>query len=106
MSISPSGFLELVRAKQREFKFTVHALSRAEKRLMHLEVCKEEILTKEPEIIAEQKSNVSDERQFNMYYKQDDDKFHRYVVALNNSIRVITMMRISRNLQSRWNQWC
>ncbi len=105
MSISPADFLESVRAKQREFKFTSHALSRAQKRLMQLDVCREEVLLKEPEIVEEQKSNVGGERQFDVYYKQDNDKYHRYVLALNNAIRVITMMRISRNLQSRWSKW-
>lgn len=46
MSISPSDFLGLVRAKQRGFTFTVHALGRAEKRLMQLEICKDEVLNK------------------------------------------------------------
>ncbi len=105
VSISPSFFLEMIRQKQRHFKFTQHALNRAEKRLMQLSICQEEILTKEPQNIEEQKSPVEGERQFSVYYKQNGDKYHRYVVALNNVIRVITMMRISKDLQSRWAQW-
>ncbi len=105
MVISASDFLELVRTKQRQFKFTKHALSRAEKRLMQPQVCQNEILTKEPDSVEEQKAQLEGERHFNVYYKQDSDKYHRYVVALNNVIRVITMMRISKKLQSRWAQW-
>jgi len=69
---------------------------------MQLNICKEEIQTKEPEIVQEQRSTIEGERQFNIYYRQDDDKYHRYIVALNNAIRIITMMRVSRNLQSKW----
>lgn len=69
MSISSSGFLELVKQKQRAFKFTVHALNRAEKRLMHLPICQEEVISKQPESVQEQKSAVDGERQFDVYYK-------------------------------------
>ncbi|MFH0713513.1 MAG: hypothetical protein V1722_02940 [Candidatus Micrarchaeota archaeon] len=102
MLISASDFVALIRAKPRQFKFTRHALERAEKRVMSSKVCEEELLSREPQGVLEQQTRISGERKFRVYYKQDDDKFHCYIVVLNKAIRVITMMRISKELQVRW----
>ena len=102
MQISAIEFLKLIKAKGRQLKFTKHAINRAEKRLMQLSLCRVELCTKTPAMVQEQASEVPFERQFNVYYAQDNDKFHRYVIALNSTIRVITMMRISKNLQLSW----
>jgi len=61
----------------------------------------EDFLRSKPVFVFEQESEVSGERKFDVYYPQTPDLFHRYVVSLNNEIRVITMMRVSKAFQ-RW----
>lgn len=102
MSLKPETFFALISAKKRRLEFTVHAISRAERRFMDKGICERELATVLPFFVEEQASEIQGERVFDVYFLQKDEKYHRYVIVINEVLRVITMMRISRDLQRRW----
>jgi hypothetical protein len=99
--IEPSLFVELLRSKIREVRFTKHARFQSEKRLLPLKIAEQDIFEKTPLIVLEQDSERKEERKFNVYYPQDAGLFHRYVVAINSELRVITVIRTSKELQKK-----
>ena len=102
MAIDPKKFFELILFKKRPLVFTKHALLKLEKRFMDEAICEKELTTLAPIHVEEQACDAQGERLFDAYYFQKDEKFHRYVIVINEVIRVVTMMRISRDLQKRW----
>ena len=52
-----------------------------------------------PLAVFEQESEFEGERKFDVYYPQKAGYFHRYVITLNSELRVITLMRVSKELQ-------
>lgn len=97
--IDIDSFLRLMKEKARELNFTVHARARCENRTLPESIVENDLLSGRPLIAFEQESESKNERKFNVYYKQSAGYSHRYVIALNGEVRVITVMRISRDMQ-------
>ncbi len=92
-------FLEILRSKSRETQVTSHAAARSKQRHMPLSVFENDIYKSEPAVVIEKESETAGFRKFDLYYHQTQDYFHRYVVVLNDYIRLITLMRVSKAKQ-------
>ena len=79
---------------------SIHAKARAGQRNLPISFFEEEIRAK-PTIVFEQQSDTTGERQFNAYYRQTEGYFHRYVLTLNDELRLITLMRVKKEAQRR-----
>ncbi len=73
----------------------------ADKRGLPRSSFEEDIRNQRPVIVIEQESEVACERKFDVYYLQEGRTFHRYVIALNNLMRVITLLRTNKDIQRR-----
>jgi len=80
---------------------TSHARTRCEKRMLPIEVVEDDLEKGTPLIVFEQESEDANERKFDVYYRQDADYSHRYVLILNGEIRLITVMRVRKGFQKR-----
>jgi len=100
-SISVDEFMRILNSKKRETAFTNHATSMAEKRGLPRSSFEEDVKSQRPAVVVEQESEVGCERKFDVYYLQDGRTFHRYVIALNNMMRVITLLRTNKDVQRK-----
>jgi len=91
-------FLPYLRAKQRALQITIHAQNRSVSRSIPISVFEAD-LKGEPVAVVEKQADRKDERMFDLYYHQRGDYFHRYVVVLNDCLRLITLMRVSKSKQ-------
>ncbi|OIO25250.1 hypothetical protein AUJ14_04505 [Candidatus Micrarchaeota archaeon CG1_02_55_22] len=98
-SLAIDEFVRLLNNKKRPIAFTAHALERARQRLLPQQVLEQDLSAGRPVAAFEQESDSPSERKFSAYYLQRPGLFHRYVVTLNNVLRVITVMRTSKELQ-------
>lgn len=94
-------FLQVLSSKKRGTVFTIHASSMAQKRGLPESAFEDDIKNQRPAIVIEQESEVVCERKFDVYYLQEGRTFHRYVIALNNLMRVITLLRTNKDIQRR-----
>jgi len=101
MAFPVGEFERLLKSKPRVMKPTPHSLERARKRQLPLSVVEVDLREGRPVLVFEQESEVAGERKFDVYYLQKPGYFHRYVISLNNELRVITVMRTSKDLQKR-----
>jgi hypothetical protein len=92
-------FLAVLKAKKRLFAVTPHAQKRSESRSLPIIVVEDDLTFGRPTVVLEQQSERPDERKFNVYYKQTDEYYHRYIICLNSETRVITVMRVRKDLQ-------
>jgi len=92
-------FLRLLWAKNRKLAVTLHARARSVSRSIPLGVFEED-LKGEQVAVAECQAEGKGERKFDVYYRQKGDYFHRYVVVLNDCLRLITLMRVSKSKQA------
>lgn len=92
-------FSRLVSGKQ--IIFTRHAMQRCEKRGMPEWAVRNDLQKETPKAVFEQKSENESERKFDVYYHQISDYYHRYVIVINENIRIITGMRVSKWMQKR-----
>lgn len=99
---SPDEFFRLVHAKLRHFRLTRHATLKSEKLFLPENAVKADLFGERPLAVFEQPSDEAHERKFNAYYAQMAGLFHRYVLTLNNEIRLITVIRTSKDLQKRF----
>lgn len=97
--IEATEFKKILEKKRREVVFTIHSRERAEQRRINLNTVENNLYSGEIVKVVEQKAEKTGERKFDVYFLQKPGLFHRYVVCLNNLIRVITLMRVSRTLQ-------
>ncbi|MBM3229658.1 hypothetical protein FJZ26_04470 [Candidatus Parvarchaeota archaeon] len=67
---------------------------------MPRQVCEQDIINESPALVMEQVSEIPHERKFDVYYHQKPGVFRRYVVTLNDSIRLITLMHTSKDIQN------
>ena len=100
-SIGKEEFAKLLKIKNREFLITDHASKRARKRFLSAELFKKDLQHSRPALIFEQEHDVPGERKFDVYYAQTDDSYHRYIMALNDSTRLISLMRVNRSIQRK-----
>lgn len=97
--VSSEEFKRVLKSKERKVVFTGHGEKRASERTVPLSAFLQDLKEQEPLLVFEQESEVSGERKFNLYYLQRPGLFHRYVVSLNNQLRIITLMRTSKDIQ-------
>ena len=100
-SIPVDEFQKILTAKKRLQVFTMHASAMADKRGLPLAAFEDDIQNQRPAIVIEQDSEVACERKFDVYYLQAGRTFHRYVIALNNMMRVITLLRTNKDVQRK-----
>ena len=94
-------FMRILNSKKREIVFTAHALEMSSKRGLPRSSFEEDMSTQHPTVAVEQESEVACERKFDVYYLQEGRTFHRYVIALNNMMRVITLLRTNKDVQRK-----
>ncbi|HII53238.1 hypothetical protein COT30_02700 [Candidatus Micrarchaeota archaeon CG08_land_8_20_14_0_20_49_17] len=99
MSVELTNFVKILKSKERKIAYTKHAPKRAETRSMSLGIFESDIKNETPVAVVEQKCESLGERKFDVYYRQASGLYHRYVIVLNETIRLITLMRISKDLQ-------
>ncbi|MFA5246921.1 MAG: hypothetical protein WC408_03465 [Candidatus Micrarchaeia archaeon] len=99
--IAADDFLLVLSSKKRETVYTKHAIAMAQKRGLPESAFEEDIKNQRPTIVIEQESEVACERKFDVYYLQEGRTFHRYVIALNNMMRVITLLRTNKDVQRK-----
>lgn len=97
--IKKDEFEKLLKMKDRSYAITEHAESRAKKRFLSIESFKKDISFGKPLLVFEQEHETLGERKFDIYYRQTDDYFHRYIIVLNDCIRLISLMRVSKDIQ-------
>jgi len=85
----------LVRQK-RQLVLTHHAQMRASERELENRLIQTDLLTGEMKSVEEQASEIAGERVFDIHVIGTDGQPMRYVLAINNLIRVITLMKVSR----------
>lgn len=100
-SIKRKDFERLLKIKKRGYEITDHAKERAQKRYLLIETFKKEIESSKPVRIFEQEHETSGERKFDVYYLQTDNFYHRYIIVLNDNIRLISLMRVSKDMQRK-----
>jgi len=98
-AIKKDEFEKILKLKDREYAITEHAAKRAAKRFLIIKVFKDDLETSTPAYIFEQEHDKGGERKFDVYYKQTDDFYHRYIVVINDCVRLITIMRVSKGVQ-------
>ena len=94
-----SEFVSFLKSKHREFQITKHASERSKQRFISLSVFNND-LAKLPLIVIEKEAEGKGERMFDLYYMQRGEYFHKYVIVLNDYLKLITLMRISKVKQS------
>ncbi len=99
--VSASEFRTLLSLKAREFFSTKHAVAQAEKRFLPIEIARRELENEPPILVLEQECETTGERKFDVYFVQKEGVFHRYVVCLNSRLRLITLMRTSKDVQKK-----
>ena len=92
-------FDKLLKSKQREIAYPPHAKENATKRIIPQLIVGKDLLDNTPVRAVEQKSEYLNERKFDVYYKQIEGVYRRYILAINDQIRLITLMRITSNIQ-------
>ncbi len=102
MEIQLKEFLGLLKSKSRRLAYTIHSEGQSQKRHLPLSVFEKDLKGSSPVAIKEQESESTGERKFDLYYLQSGDYFHRYVIVINSEIRLITLMRVSREIQKKW----
>ncbi len=100
-AFSCAEFKKLLAAKRRDSHFTRHARQQSEKRTIPLAVFEEDLARNEPVLVLEEECETAGERKFDVYYRQAAGLFHRYVICLNNKIRLITLLRTSKDVQKK-----
>ena len=100
-SMPVGEFMQALLSKRRVTVFTTHASAMADKRGLPKSAFEDDIKNQRPAIIIEQESEVACERKFDVYYLQAGRTFHRYVIALNNMMRVITLLRTNKDVQRK-----
>ena len=100
MAGAKEEFLRILRSKSRGVQVTAHAANRSSQRRIPLSAFEDDIYHSEPAVAIERESETAGCRKFDLYYHQTQDYFHRYVVVLNDCLRLITLMRVSKAKQS------
>lgn len=92
-------FENFLKAKNREYVITGHANERSKKRALSIENFKRDLDEGELLLAIEEEAEFGHERKFDVYYRQDGDYCHRYIIVLNDCLRLVTLMRVSRGKQ-------
>ncbi|HII38978.1 TPA: hypothetical protein HA318_03165 [Candidatus Micrarchaeota archaeon] len=101
MIMAIEEFKALLESKRRILRLTIHAQEQAEKRIIPFQVIERDLLHEQPVLVVEQSCETQNERKFDVYYPQSGVYFHRFVIVLNSELRVITVMRTSKDYQKR-----
>lgn len=99
--VKKDEFGRLLKLKDRSYSITEHAEMRAKKRFLLIDSFKRDIESATPSLIFEQEHEGEEERKFDVYYRQTDDYYHRYIAVLNDCIRLISLMRVSKDVQRK-----
>ncbi len=97
--IGEKEFYEILGRKKRGLRFSRHSSKRAKERGLPQAIVEADIYSGKPLKILEQKCETPGERKFNLYYLQLPGYYHRYVIVLNDEMRIITVIRTSKDLQ-------
>lgn len=100
-NIPVDEFAQVLLSKRRATVFTTHASAMSDKRGLPRSAFEDDIRNQRPAIVIEQESEVACERKFDVYYLQAGRTYHRYVIALNNMMRVITLLRTNKDVQRK-----
>ena len=92
-------FEKLLKSKKRVFVLTKHSAKRVRERSLPESLIKADIFENTPLKVVEQACETPGERKFSAYYLQIAGYFHHYIIVLNNEMRIITVMRTSKDLQ-------
>lgn len=80
--IKKDEFAKILKLKEREYVIPDYAKARASKRFFNTDTFKKDLENSNPAHIFEQEHDVPDERKFDIYYKQNDDFYHRYIIVI------------------------
>lgn len=94
-------FNTVLKTKSRQIVFTKHAERRATQRFFNSRMVEDDMLNRTPVMVLEQESGKEGERMFDLYYVQSPGVFHRYVACLNDEIRIITVLRTTKDIQKK-----
>lgn len=97
--VKKEEFEKLLRAKSRSYAITTHALERSKKRALSIDIFKRDLESGSLILAIEEEAQGEHERKFDVYYRQDGDYCHRYIMVLNDCLRLITLMRVSKGKQ-------
>ncbi len=89
-------FRQVLARKKRQLLLTRHAEMRAVERDLEHRLIQTDLIKGRITSVREQHSENPDERNFDVQVIGTDGQPMRYVLAINNIIRVITLMRVNR----------
>ncbi len=89
-------FRQIIAGRRRELVLTRHAEMRAVERGLEHRLIQTDLIKGRMTSVREQRSESPDERNFDVQVIGTDGQPMRYVLAINNIIRVITLMRVNR----------
>ncbi|MFH1751098.1 MAG: DUF4258 domain-containing protein [Candidatus Micrarchaeota archaeon] len=98
--VKNTEFQDLLKEKKRNIYFTRHAQFRALQRLIPEKSIEDDLLSNSPTLVIEEDSDDPHKRKFSVYYLQFTGTYKKYIILINDEIRIITAMRTNKNLQS------
>ncbi len=105
--IKATDFKKILKTKKREIVYTRHSFHQAKKRHFKYSLEKfrinifEEDIRIMPAYVFEEHSEFQDERKFRLYYEIRKGIYRTYVVCINSQIRLITLLRVKKDLQKK-----
>ncbi len=85
--------------KKEEIIITKHAELQALIREVDLEEVKDNIINPEKLVYAQKQASFKDEQKYDCYFAYSKHLYHRYILAINGKLIIVTIIKVNRDWQ-------